>query len=76
MPGQQCREARELLGWTRVKLAMRAGVDVSIIRGVEAGAILESASGGLGLLLIILQIAGVEFTDGHAPGVRLRKVGP
>jgi transcriptional regulator with XRE-family HTH domain len=72
---EQVKAARELLGWTRVRLAFRAGVvSENTIRRYEAG---EGAAATLDLVAVrqILESAGVIFVEenGEGPGVRLRK---
>jgi DNA-binding XRE family transcriptional regulator len=74
MTPQQCSEARRLLGWSRIKFAMQAECSAETIRTVEKGPghpRLETLS----TICAALETAGVEFTDGDAPSVRLRKSG-
>jgi transcriptional regulator with XRE-family HTH domain len=66
--GQRIKAARELLGWTRYRLAPRAGIGHTLLRQFEAGARVpdeESAA----RLKAALEDAGVIFTTG---GVKLR----
>ena len=72
MTPEQCREARALLAWTDEDLAKQARCSratvVNFERTVgrphpEAAAALRSA----------FEQAGVEFTNGEGPGVRLRR---
>ena len=72
--GAQIKAARELLGWTRFMLSQRANLHVAIIERAE-----EIAPGAppitayqRALLRSALEAAGVEFTNGQEPGVRLR----
>jgi transcriptional regulator with XRE-family HTH domain len=66
----QCRGARGLLGWSQRELADAAGVGLSTVRNLETGrhtttkANLAAIAGALGA-------AGVEFTNGDEPGVKL-----
>jgi transcriptional regulator with XRE-family HTH domain len=67
----QIRAARGLLDWTVRDLAERSGVHRDMVSKIETG-----ASGGPATLKAIrrtLEYAGVEFTNGDAPGVKLRK---
>jgi len=72
--GTQIRHARKLLGWERYKLAQRAKVHSSIIERAESvpgeppitnyqKAFIREA----------LRAAGLEFTNGSEPGVKLRR---
>ena len=70
----QCRAARGLLDWTQDELAKAAGVGVVTVRQFEAGRA-EPRGSTLAVLLQALEAAGVEFTNGDAPGVKLRKSG-
>ena len=70
---EQLRGARAMLNWTQSKLAGEAGVSTPTIKRLESG------QGGLAIRLETLSMlegaferAGVEFTNGDAPGVRLR----
>jgi transcriptional regulator with XRE-family HTH domain len=72
--GEQIKAARELLGWTRFQLGQRANLHAAILE------LAEGAKGALpitpyhrALLRNALEAAGVEFTDGDEPGVKLRK---
>jgi len=68
----QWRAARALIGWSQGELAERIGASVLTIKRLEAGGQKVSdemrarAKGAL-------EAAGVEFTNGGQPGVRLRK---
>jgi transcriptional regulator with XRE-family HTH domain len=69
---RQIKAARALLGWSQEDLAAAAGVSVPTVKRLEA------ADGVLGgredtgfKLRSALQDAGVEFTNGNQPGVRL-----
>ena len=73
--GAQIKEARKLLGWHRGQVAIRA-------RGITGNTVgkAEGAYPGkpptpeqLAEIRTVLEAAGVEFTNGDAPGVRLRK---
>jgi transcriptional regulator with XRE-family HTH domain len=72
--GAQVKAARELLGWSQIKLTLASGIDGVAIRGFETGERLPPRSVGLALSRT-LKSAGVEFiaVKGGGPGVRLRK---
>jgi transcriptional regulator with XRE-family HTH domain len=70
----QCRAARGLLNWSQGNLAGVAKVARASLAEFEAGMrkpdtrTLEDIQG-------VLEAAGVEFTNGHQPGVRLKDKG-
>jgi predicted transcriptional regulator len=73
---RQVKAARSLLGWSQGDLARESGVSEPTI------ARLESQDGELGgradtsaKIRSALESAGVEFTNGDAPGVKLHKAG-
>jgi transcriptional regulator with XRE-family HTH domain len=74
MTPQECRSGRERLGWTLQRLGALADVAPRSIRRFEQG---EGAArpATLAKLRAALEAAGVEFTSGGAPGVRLRRAG-
>lgn len=67
----QIRAARGLLKWTVRDLADKSGVHRNTITKMEA----DQARHGPTIAAVVraLEVAGVEFTNGDAPGVRLRK---
>lgn len=69
----QIRAARALIGWSQTKLAEAAGLSVPTIKRME-GAVGpgRSAADNVAAVVRALQLAGVEFTNGAAPGVRLK----
>jgi transcriptional regulator with XRE-family HTH domain len=72
MTPSQCRAARGLLNWTQDKIASAARVSVVTVRNFEN----EKSTPQRATLDVIqraLEAAGVEFTNGHQPGVRLTK---
>lgn len=79
MTGEQCRAARRLLKWTQDRLARAAGVSQTYVSWFEINGVLPEPAhndhGRLGDLRAALERAGVEFTDGEEPGVRLRRAG-
>ena len=71
---RQIKAARSLLDWPQERLAEASGVSLPTVRRLEA------ADGELGgrkdtaeKIITTLESAGVEFTNGEQPGVRLRK---
>jgi transcriptional regulator with XRE-family HTH domain len=73
---RQIKAARMLLDWSQDRLAEVAGIGIATIKRLEAQ---DNALGGrddtVGKIVGALEAAGVEFTNGGRPGVRLRKRG-
>jgi transcriptional regulator with XRE-family HTH domain len=72
--GAQIREARKLLHWKPETLAKRARLTVQTIEraeGVDDDPPVTIAN--LYAIERALEDAGVEFTDGDPPGVRLKE---
>jgi transcriptional regulator with XRE-family HTH domain len=67
---EQCRAARALLKWSQTQLAEKADLALSTIKDFEAERRTPHAS-NLSHIEKVLNTAGVEFTNGDAPGVRL-----
>jgi transcriptional regulator with XRE-family HTH domain len=67
----QIRAARGLLKWTVRDLADKSGVHRNTITKMEA----DQAKHGPTIAAVVraLESAGVEFTNGDGPGVRLRR---
>jgi transcriptional regulator with XRE-family HTH domain len=73
---RQIKAARALLGWSQDDLAAMAGVSVPTVKRLEAADGLLGGREDTGIRLRgALERAGVEFTNGNHPGVRLRKSG-
>lgn len=71
---RQIKAARALLGWSQDDLAARSGVSQPTIKRLEAeGGELGGREETGEKMRRALEKAGVEFTNGDAPGVRLRK---
>lgn len=71
----QCRAARALIGWSAYRLAAVSETYAHRVRNYErsmAPLSLEDAQAIRGAL----ETAGIEFTDGAAPNVRLMGTGP
>jgi transcriptional regulator with XRE-family HTH domain len=71
---RQIKAARALLAWSQEQLAVAAAVSIPTIKRLEAqdGPLGGRADTG-GKIRLALESAGVEFTNGDQPGVRLRK---
>ena len=71
--GAQVRAARALLGWTAKELAQKANVGVSTVQRIENAAGPPNVYGSnLASIQSALEAAGIEFTNGDAPGIRMR----
>ena len=68
----QCRAARGLVDMTQIDLANAASVTKNVIIDFEKGRRVPTRN-NLAAIQRVLEEAGVEFTNGDAPGVRLRK---
>jgi len=68
----QWRAARALIGWSQTELAETIGVSVLTIKRLESGGRIVSEEMRT-RAKAALEAAGVEFTNGDAPGVRLRR---
>ena len=73
-PGQ-CRAARALLDWSQQMLAKQARVGVVTVQTFERG-IAEPRQATLTVIVQAFEREGVEFTNGDAPGLKLRKAVP
>ncbi len=69
---EQSRAGRGLLDWSQTELGARANLSESTIRDFEKGRRVPTAN-NLAAIRRALESAGVEFTNGEQPGVRLRK---
>ena len=68
----QCRAARALLNMHQATLAEAADVSRNLIVGFEKERRMPGRN-NLAAIQRVLEEAGVEFTNGRAPGVRLKK---
>jgi hypothetical protein len=68
----QCRAARGLVDMTLIDLAKGASISKNVIVDFEKGRRVPNRN-NLSAIQRVLEEAGVEFTNGDAPGVRLRK---
>jgi transcriptional regulator with XRE-family HTH domain len=71
MKAIQLRMARAAIGWGVRELAERAGVAANTVTRIENGA--DAKQSTMDALQRTLEAAGLEFTNGEQPGVRLRK---
>jgi transcriptional regulator with XRE-family HTH domain len=69
--GEQVKAARKLLGWSQMTLGLEAGTNQQTVVKFERG---ESRTEGRTISDIqrALETAGVEFTSGGDPGVKLK----
>jgi DNA-binding XRE family transcriptional regulator len=71
---RQIKAARALLAWSQEQLATAAAVSIPTIKRLEAQ---DGPLGGRNdtgtKIRVALESAGVEFTNGDQPGVRLTK---
>jgi transcriptional regulator with XRE-family HTH domain len=71
MMALQCRMARAALGWGVRELAAAAKVSTDTVARFERGDELKERT--IDALQRALEAAGIEFTNGDQPGVRLTK---
>jgi hypothetical protein len=75
--GRQIAAARALAGMSQANLAKAGNISVPTLAGMEVS---DGPAPGLpnnvATVIAALEAAGVEFTNGDAPGVRLRKSKP
>jgi len=68
----QCRAARGLVAMNQIDLAASASVSKNVIVDFEKERRTPTKN-NLAAIQRVLEEAGVEFTNGDAPGLRLRK---
>jgi transcriptional regulator with XRE-family HTH domain len=68
----QLRAARGLLGWTQERLGNGAKLSADGVSAIETERVTPKPE-TMARLTAALEAAGVEFTNGDAPGVRLRR---
>jgi transcriptional regulator with XRE-family HTH domain len=71
MKAIQLRMARAAIGWGVRELAKKAGITANTVTRIENGA--DAKQSTMDALQRALEAAGVEFTNGEQPGVRLTK---
>jgi transcriptional regulator with XRE-family HTH domain len=67
----QMKMARAAVGWGVRELAKEAGLTANTVTRIENGG--DAKQSTLAAIQRALEAAGVEFTNGDQPGVRLRK---
>ncbi len=68
----QLGAARALLGLSQAEVAARAGVSVPTVKRAEGGSEIKASDKAVHSISAALEAAGVEFTNGGRPGVRLK----
>jgi transcriptional regulator with XRE-family HTH domain len=71
MKSVQLRMARAAAKWGVRELAKKAGVTANTVTRIENGA--DAKQSTMDALQRALEAAGLEFTNGEQPGVRIRK---
>jgi transcriptional regulator with XRE-family HTH domain len=71
MKAIQLRMARAAIGWGVRVLAEKAGVTANTVTRIENGS--DAKQSTIEALQRALEAAGIEFTNGDQPGVRLTK---
>ncbi len=69
----QLRAARAIIAMSQADLAAEAGVSVSTVKRAEGTIQPPASPDAIAAIRAALEAQGVEFTNGDAPGVRLRK---
>jgi transcriptional regulator with XRE-family HTH domain len=69
MKAVQLRMARAAVGWSVRVLAEKAGITANTVSRIELGA--DAKQSTIEALQRALEAAGIEFTNGDKPGVRL-----
>ncbi len=73
MTGGQLRAARALLRWTADALAERSKVGVATIKRAEGvDGVVRMTAANIAAVQRAFDEAGVEFTNGGQPGVRMK----
>ena len=70
----QIRGARAMLNLTQAELAARAGISTTGLNNIERG-VSDPKASTLSAIQRVLEEAGVEFTNGTEPGVKLKSKG-
>jgi transcriptional regulator with XRE-family HTH domain len=75
LSAEQIRAARALLRWDQADVAKRAAVSIETVKRLEGmdGPLMAVRAATLATIQQSFEAAGIEFTNGDAPGVRLRK---
>ena len=75
LTAEQLRAARALIRWEQSTVAERAGVSVETIKRLEKldGPLVATKTATILALEAAFREAGVEFTNGGEPGVKLKR---
>jgi transcriptional regulator with XRE-family HTH domain len=71
MKAVQLRMARAAMGWGVRELAERAGLTANTVSRIELGA--DAKQSTIDAIRCVFEAAGVEFTNGDKPGVRVTR---
>jgi hypothetical protein len=73
--GEQIKAARNLLGWRQAELAKWASIPAHSVESAESSIGVSFVPGqDLQSIRVALESAGIEFTSGDEPGVKLKTV--
>ena len=72
---EQIKAARALLKWSQTELAQQAGLSHPTVKRLEGDTKLKVSEEARSKIIQTLEAAGIEFTNGKKPGVRLDKRG-
>jgi transcriptional regulator with XRE-family HTH domain len=72
---EQIKAARALLGWLQEDLAAHSGVSLVTVKRLESRSPLQVSDEAKTKMEAALEGAGIEFTNGRKPGVRLNRLG-
>jgi predicted transcriptional regulator len=71
---RQVKAARALLGWSQADLAHHSKVSEPTIARLESSdGVLGGRTETTGKIRQAIELAGIEFTNGDTPGVRIRQ---
>jgi transcriptional regulator with XRE-family HTH domain len=70
---EQIKAARALIGWSQEDLAMHSGVSMPTVKRLESRSKLRVSEEARLKMEAALESAGIEFTNGDKPGLRLSK---
>jgi transcriptional regulator with XRE-family HTH domain len=71
----QVRGARGLLGWSQTELALAAELSLPTVKRFETANGAKVSADAIAKMVRALETAGVEFTNGGEPGVKLKSRG-
>ena len=69
---EQIRAARGLLGWSQADLAKAAGLSEPTVKRFETG-LTKVSEAAVAKIVAALNKAGIHFTNGLEPGVKMRR---